>query len=173
VHFAGHGDFGWRCEDEACGYLATAVAGDVCTCGRPFPSGRTPSGFLAFTRDDTGQAHWIDAEGLRVALSGGNVQLAVLNTCKSGRGRRGGDIFNGIAQRLMDKVPAVVASPYPLDNQGALEFARCLYEELGNGHPLADALHHVRTRMFAAFPNEWYRPVLYLLCGLGGRRASA
>jgi hypothetical protein len=33
---------------------------------------------------------------------------------------------------------------------------------LGNGDPLTEALHHVRTRMLAPFPNEWYRPVLYL-----------
>ncbi len=161
VHFAGHGAFGWRCEQ--CGCVAEAAGHITCrVCEHPFPSGRKPCGFLAFTDPETGKPDWIKAEELRVALKDANVQLVVLNACKSALGRRGGDVFNGIAQCLMHSVPAVIASPYPLDNQGALEFARCFYAELGTGDPLVEVLHHVRTRMFPIFRNEWYRPVLYL-----------
>lgn len=102
----------------------------------------------------------LDLEGLRELV---RARLsAVLSACKSALGRRGGDVFNGIAQCLMQSVPAVIASPFPLDDQGAQKFAHGFYQELGNCGTLAPALYHVRNRMLPAFPNEWYRPVLYL-----------
>jgi len=52
-HFAGHGDFGWRCEH--CRTLANTRDGNPC--GKPdcgFQRHGVPMGFLAFTDPDTG-----------------------------------------------------------------------------------------------------------------------
>jgi hypothetical protein len=160
MHFAGHGDFGWRCEQ--CGTLTRTIGRARCDCGHPFVSGAPPCGFLAFEREESTSPHWISAEEFGNTLKLGNVKLAVLNACKSALGRRGDDVFNGIAQRLMDTVPAVLATPFPLDNQGAHEFARCFYQGIGNGNSLVEALHRVRLRLRPRFPDEWFRPVLYL-----------
>ena len=161
VHFAGHGDFGWRCEH--CRALTTHIGRTRCEeCDHPFPPDTPPCGFLAFTHEESALPHWVSAGELSDTLKLGKVQLVVLNACKSALGRRGDDVFNGIAQRLMDTVPAVVATPFPLENQGAHEFARCFYEGLGNGLPLVEALHQVRLRLRPMFPDEWFRPVLYL-----------
>jgi hypothetical protein len=159
VHFAGHGDFGRRCQH--CKALTLAAGPNCSACGRRLPKGTVPMGFLAFTDDRSGRTHWISAEELRQALSVARVQLVVLNACKTALGRGGGDCFNGIAQRLMKNVPAVVASPYPLENQGAMDFARKLYEGIGAGDTLVEALQRVRARM-RYHEDEWYRPVLYL-----------
>jgi len=161
VHFAGHGDFGWCC--EGCGALRTCVDQTRCAaCNRPFPAHVPPCGYLAFAREGSADPYWVSADKLRDTFKLGNVQLAVLNACKSALGRRDEDVFNGVAQRLMNTVPAVVATPFPLENQGAHRFAHCFYEGLGNGLPLVEALHQVRLRMRPEFPHEWYRPVLYL-----------
>ncbi len=161
VHFAGHGEFGWRCEH--CGVLTIHTGCAQCeNCRHPFPSGAVPCGYLAFTREHTGLPHWVRGDEMGDMLRLGNVQLVVLNACKSALGRRGEDVFNGIAQRLMDTVPAVLATPFPLDNLGAEEFARCFYQGLGNGLSLVETLHQVRLRMRTPYPDEWYRPVLYL-----------
>jgi hypothetical protein len=52
--------------------------------------------------------------------------------------------FHGMAQRLMDVVPAVVATPHPLNTKVAAVFAENLYRFLGDGETLARALHRVR-----------------------------
>jgi CHAT domain-containing protein len=163
IHFAGHGDFGRRCEQ--CGHLTLEAHPTQCKrkqCAHAFPSGVSPAGYLAFTHPKTGRPQWISAEEFCATLKLGDVRLVVLNACKSALGRRGEDIFNGLAQRLMDSVPAVVATPFPLDNAGAEEFARCFFEALANGHSLVSTLHQVRLRMYGDYPDEWYRPVLYL-----------
>jgi len=169
-HFAGHGDFGWRCEQ--CRTLANTRDGNPCgapDCG--FQRHGAPMGFLAFTDPDTGRADWVSIDGLRNVLKQADVRLVVLNACKSAAGRGGADVFNGLAQQLMDLVPAVIATPFPLETRAAEEFAGLLYQGLGEGLPLVEALHQVQQAMAEPCPDEWYRPVLYLRSrqGDGGR----
>jgi hypothetical protein len=169
-HFAGHGDFGWRC--ERCGRVANTREGNPCgerDCG--FQRHGEPKGFLAFTDPETGRADWIGSGGLRNLLKRADVRLVVLNACKSATGRGGADVFNGLAQQLMDIVPAVVATPFPLATKAAEDFARLLYRELSDGLPLVEALHRVQEALAEPYPDEWYRPVLYLRSkqGDGGR----
>ncbi|MGA8184926.1 MAG: CHAT domain-containing protein [Terriglobia bacterium] len=169
-HFAGHGDFGWRC--EGCGRVANTREGNPCggrDCG--FQRHGEPKGFLAFTNPEGGRADWIGSEGLRNLLKRADVRLVVLNACKSATGRGGAAVFNGLAQQLMDIVPAVVATPFPLATKAAEEFARLLYRELSDGLPLVEALHRVQEALAEPYPDEWYRPVLYLRSqqGDGGR----
>jgi len=175
VHFAGHGDFGWRCEHcrRVCAGLDDHPCGQS-DCG--FERDGAPAGLLAFTDPVTGAADWIGIDGLCDALQlARDLRLVVLNACKSATARRGADVFNGIAQRLMNLVPAVIATPYPLETTAAEEFARCLYRALGEGLTLVASLHQVRLLMAERFPDEWYRPVLYLRSsqGDGGRLFAA
>jgi hypothetical protein len=169
-HFACHGDFGWRCEH--CRKLANTRDGNPCgepDCG--FQRHGVPMGFLAFTDPDTVRADWVSIDGLRNLLKRADVRLVVLNACKSAAGRGGADVFNGLAQQLMDLVPAVIATPFPLETRAAEEFAGLLYQGLGEGLPLVEALHEVQQAMAEPCPDEWYRPVLYLRSrqGDGGR----
>ena len=169
-HFAGHGDFGWRCEH--CRTLTNKRDGNPCgeaECG--FQRHGEPKGFLAFTNPDTDRADWVSTDGLRNLLKQADVRLVVLNARKSAAGRGGADVFNGLAQQLMDLVPAVIATPFPLETQAAEEFAGLLYQGLGEGLPLVEALHQVQQAMAEPCPDEWYRPVLYLRSrqGDGGR----
>jgi len=163
VHFAGHGDFGWRCEQ--CRRVSSSPTANPCGdpgCG--FLRVGEPRGFLAFTNPKDGQADWVDARDLHSLLTqpGLDIRLLVLNACKTATGRGGEDVFNGIAQQLMDVVPAVVATPYPLGNDAAREFAGLLYRGIGAGLPLFEALHHAQQLIAHAHEGEWYRTVLYL-----------
>ncbi|WP_133512478.1 SUMF1/EgtB/PvdO family nonheme iron enzyme [Candidatus Thiosymbion oneisti] len=169
VHFAGHGEFGWRCEQ--CRGVSHAREGNPCgdaECG--FYRHGEPTGFLAFTDPNTGKVDWVGIAGLRNALKWADVRLVVLNACKSAAGRGGEDVFNGMAQQLMDVVPAVIATPFPLATKVAEEFARLLYQALGHGLPLVEALHQVQQDMTEPHPDEWYRPVLYLRARQGDGR---
>lgn len=171
LHFAGHGDFGWRCEQ--CRDVAHGL--DDTPCGRAdcgFRRHGAPEGLLALTDPATGRPDWVGIDGVSDTLKlAGDLRLVVLNACKSATGRRGEDVFNGLAQRLMDLVPAVIASPFPLETKAAEAFADCLYAALGAGLSLVESLHQVHLRMKPRFPDEWYRPVLYLRSsqGDGGR----
>ncbi|MCP4697213.1 MAG: CHAT domain-containing protein [Gammaproteobacteria bacterium] len=159
LHFAGHGEFGRRCEH--CRRLHLNASEKNCEhCDHPLPEGK-PMGYLAFiTGEQT--AHWVSAEELCGILKLGTVALVVLSACNSALGRRGEDVFNGVAQRLMDSVPAVAATPFPLDTKGAEDFARYFYESLGDGLSLTETMYRTRLRMYTPHPDEWYRPVLYL-----------
>ncbi|WP_295583138.1 CHAT domain-containing protein [uncultured Lamprocystis sp.] len=171
LHFAGHGDFGWRCEQ--CRGISHGL--DDTPCGRAdcgFRRHGPPEGLLAFTDPATGEPDWVGIDGVSDTLKlAGDLRLVVLTACKSAAGRRGADVFNGLAQRLMDLVPAVIASPFPLETGAAESFAGSLYAALGAGLSLVEALHQVHLRMKPRFPDEWYRPVLYLRSsqGDGGR----
>ena len=174
VHFAGHGDFGWRC--GRCEQVSHTLDDNPCgthDCG--FERDGPPQGLLAFKDSGSSMAAWIGIDGICDAMKlSRDLRLVVLNACKTAVGRRGPDVFNGMAQRLMDVVPAVIAAPYPLETHAAEEFARCFYRALANGLSLVESLHQVRLLMADRFPDEWYRPVLYLRANQadGGRLVS-
>lgn len=160
LHFDGHGDFGRACPQ---GHLSVSKSDAKCReCGAPLPDDF--SGYLAFEKED-GTADWISAEQLADLLLDHGLRLAVLNACNSAVGRRGQDVFNGLAQRLIKAgIPGVVATPFRLDWEAAVGFARYLYQHLGQGEPLIEAMNYSRRRLRhrRATPREWYRPALYL-----------
>ncbi len=171
LHFAGHGDFGHRCEN--CGRLDTRAQPDRCrVCDSLFPPGSIPRGYLAFGATDADAARtqgnwvrWADSLELAQWLTRAPVQLVVLNCCKSAVGRRGDDIFNGMAQGLMASVadvPAIIATSSPVDNAAAEDFAELLYRNLGAGETLMGAMARVQEDLFGFRRDDWYRPILYL-----------
>lgn len=160
LHFDGHGDFGRACPG---GHLSVSASAERCTeCNTLLPT--EFSGYLAFERED-GTVDWVSATQFTDLLLDHGFRLVVLNACNSAVGRRGESIFNGLAQSLIRAgVPAVVATPFRLDWEAAVELARFLYQHLGQGEPLVEALDHSRRRLRhqRKMPQEWYRPVLYL-----------
>ncbi len=162
LHFDGHGDFGRACHR---GHLSVSASATHCPeCGAILPGQNDFTGYLAFERED-GTADWISAEQLADLLLDHGLRLAVLNACNSAVGRRGDSVFNGLAQRLIRAgIPGVVATPFRLDWEAAVGFSRYLYQHLGQGEPLVEALDHSRRRLRhrRATPREWYRPALYL-----------
>lgn len=81
IHFAGHGDFGLRC--EACKRLHVTAEPSCEWCGHELPFGDEPMGYLAFTRESDGQVDWVGAERWQRVLANYHVPLVVLNACKS------------------------------------------------------------------------------------------
>jgi len=160
LHFDGHGDFGRACPN---GHLSLSVSAERCPeCNAPLPAAF--AGYLAFERE-TGTADWISAAQMADLLLDHGLRLVVLNACNSAVGRRGENVFNGLAQSLIRAgIPAVVATPFRLDWEAAVGLARYLYQHLGQGEPLIEALDHSRRRLRhrRATPREWYRPALYL-----------
>jgi hypothetical protein len=164
LHFDGHGEFGRRCP---AGHFTVDAETSHCPsagCGKGLPD--TFSGYLAFEHPDGG-THWVSALELVDLLRDHDLSLVVLNACKSGLGRRGEDVFNGMAQSLIRSVPAVVATPFRLDWEAALRFAHYFYQDLGQGKRLVEVMDRSRQRLrgLAGLSREWYRPVLYLRHG--------
>jgi hypothetical protein len=163
LHFDGHGDFGRRCPN---GHLSVSAVAQSCVlCGKNLPD--SFSGYLAFERGD-GSTHWVSADELGDLLLDHDLKLVVLNACNSAVGRRGRDVFNGVAGSLVRRgVPAVVASSFRLDWEAALGFAHYFYQGLAGGDSLVEVMDRARQRLrgLADTPREWYRPVLFLRQG--------
>ncbi len=162
IHFDGHGDFGRRCAN---GHLSVSASALTCSqCGTELPGPDSFSGYLAFELTE-GTVVWVSADEFAELLLDHGLQLVVLNACNSGLARRGEDVFNGVAQSLIRRgIPAVVATPFRLDWEAAVEFARYFYQHIGQNEPPVTALDQSRRRLRARrdTPREWYRPVLYL-----------
>ena len=158
IHFDGHGAFGRVCSN---GHLTTSASRSACEqCGRSLPPF---AGYLAFERED-GLVHWVSGEDFANKLRDYGVRLAVLSACQSGTARRGDDVFNGAAQNVLRSVPAVVATQFRLDWQGATLFADYFYRGLAAGQPLVEIIDRTRQALYGqdGIEREWYRPVLYL-----------
>lgn len=159
LHFDGHGDFGRCC---AAGHFTNRKNVTDCpneNCQEKLP--KEFSGYIAFEHNN-GNAHWVNAEDFAETLKAHDIRLVVLNACKLGLARHGKNIFNGVAQQLIRKIPAVVATPFPLDSQAAERFASYFYQSLGNGKLLIEAMEQARNRLYGTTQREWYRLVLYL-----------
>ena len=121
------------------------------------------AGHLAF-ESQQGAARWISAAQLSDKLRDHSIRLVTLNACQSGVGRRSADVFNGLAQRLIQEVPAVVATPFHISWEAATLFARFFYQGLLSNLPLVDAVDRARQALvyLEGAEREWYRYVLYL-----------
>lgn len=158
IHFDGHGDFGRCCVN---GHFEHSIKPNNCTiCDKPLPE--KICGYLAFEKED-GTLDWVSADKLSDTLKPHKISLVVLNACKSGLGRREKDVFNGVAQRLIKDIPAVIASPFKMDWGAAVNFSKYFYQELGNEKSLVEAMDIARHRLRDEDEiMAWYRPVLYL-----------
>lgn len=158
IHFDGHGEVA-RC----CPVCKTLNSASTLQCLKPecrepiddIP----PEGLLVFEKDN-GEADYISTAQMRNALTGRQVQLAVLSSCKSGT-VRGTNTFSAMGPGLISAgIPAVVAMQSSILASDAAEFAKGFYSALAAGNTVAHAVTEGRRRLFRS--NAWFLPTLYL-----------
>lgn len=96
---------------------------------------------------EKGKADWVDEDNLGVSLMGcSHVSLVVLNGCWTGAS--GARPFSGVGLKLVEtSVPAVVAMQWSVWNGSAQIFARTLYELLGEGATVPQAVQAARKQV--------------------------
>jgi hypothetical protein len=114
---------------------------------------------------DDGEAEFMPARKLAIALRGNGIQLAVINSSQSGRR----DMYNassGLAGALVQaRIPAVVAMQLSIRDSSATAFCRSFYRALAAGLPLDRAVSEGRRAIFycsSEDDRDWGVPVLYL-----------
>jgi formylglycine-generating enzyme required for sulfatase activity len=120
-------------------------------------------GALLFEHED-GTVHPVSGEKLASVLGPHrSMRLVVLNACEGAR-VAGGDPFSGVAQSLvLQRIPAVVAMQYPIEDRLAVFFSRRFYTALVRGRAVDWAITKARHAMHAAGGNlGWAIPVLFL-----------
>jgi CHAT domain-containing protein len=79
-------------------------------------------------------------------LRDAGVRLVMLSACESGR-RNGKMMWSGVAPALVrEKIPAVIANQFNIDDNSAIVFARHLYPRLFAGYAIDEALFEARPR---------------------------
>jgi hypothetical protein len=123
---------------------------------------------------DADEQPWpLRAEQLAINVRARGVQLVVLGACESGTRDRA-ERWSGVATRLLaERVPAVVAMQYLVNDGMAIAFSKGLYRSLAAGWSLDEAVGAGRLAMYnhatggyrkrnqnAIWP-DWGVPVLY------------
>ena len=98
--------------------------------------------------DGKRQAWPLDAEQLAVNLRARGIQLVVLGACESGVRDRA-ERWSGVATRLVaNRVPAVIAMQYLVNDGMAIAFSKALYRSLAAGWSLDAAVGTGRLAMY-------------------------
>ena len=144
-HFAGHGTY------------------DVPEASHTIPDERNYGAIVL--ENDMGEPDLFAAEKLATTLRAGNVKVAVLGACESGRrGER--NTWNGIAPALMKSgIPAVVGMQYEVYDDSALAFATGFYNALSAGLNLDEAVLKGRINIINLHGKtsvDWGVPTLYM-----------
>jgi hypothetical protein len=160
IHFDGHGGFGRVCATEDCAH-ANAYSKRACAkCGRPLDI--DAQGYLAF-EGPANQPQYVTARRFADCVAKtSSVRLVIVNACRSGAAIGGGTVFNGVAQRLLERhVPAVIAMQFPVEVVAASRFTEVLYRELLRNERLPVAVSTAKTELDRE-RGQWFRPVLYV-----------
>ncbi|MCU0635878.1 MAG: CHAT domain-containing protein [Gemmatimonadaceae bacterium] len=121
-------------------------------------------GVLIFT-DEQGKGHVLDAAmAARILSREDTLRLVVLNACLGSKGSAS-DLFSSTAATLVrGGVPAVVGMQYEISDAAAIQFARTLYDSLGDGFPIDAAVAEARVKLSTETGSvEWGTPVLHML----------
>ncbi len=144
-HFGGHGMF------------SEGQLGDI-------PRTAEGEGYLLF-EDRQGGGLAVPAEQVALNLIGHGVRVAVLNSCYSGR-RDAIRAWTGVGPVLAhERLPAVLANQFRIEDRAAIEFARSFYDQLAAGVPIDAAVSAGRLAIFNLDPpavSDWGSFVLYL-----------
>lgn len=125
------------------------------------------SGKIALVDDDRTSTKGIDDREFAELFQGRpHLRLAVLSTCGSASGARGGP-FAGVGPSLVRSgLPAVVAMQYPFVRQpSAGAFNRAFYKALAGGRPVDVAVNLGRQLLAADLgldARDWSTPVLFM-----------
>ncbi|MBK1990214.1 CHAT domain-containing protein [Sphaerospermopsis aphanizomenoides BCCUSP55] len=166
IHFNGHGVFKRQCDNPSCPKSGTneiffnkGVA-NCQHCGSPL---KNPTGFLLFP-DEQGNADYISAERFAdlIEICDPKPQLIVITACKGAYADYSNSVFNGVAQNLLQKVPAVVATPFSISENSLKGFIEQFYRVLSNGTSSLLEAVRLATNEMKFKDYEWYRPVIFL-----------
>ncbi len=163
IHFDGHGFLKRKCPNPECpkrdtNQVFSSLNTQKCQfCGSVLEE---PQGFIFFDRDSPG-IDYISGADLARLVGQSKPMLVVITACKSALAYKSDSVFNGVAQKLLHQVPAVVATPFSLSEESATNFVEQFYRALGAKKSLleavklsADAMRHHKY--------EWYRPLIFL-----------
>lgn len=120
-------------------------------------------GFLLF-EDEQGKPDYISAEDFAdlIEICHPKPQVIVITACKAALAHKSDSVFNGVAQKLLQQVPAVVATPFSISQESTTYFIDQFYRFLGNGKSsLLEAVKFASKGMKHK-EYEWYRLVLFL-----------
>ena len=166
IHFNGHGVFKKKCNNPMCPKRDTNEIFynrkiEKCKfCESPLKDG---TGFLLFENEE-GQPDYISAEQFTnlIKNSQPKPQLIVITACQSALADQHDSVFNGVAQKLLQEVPAVVATPFTISQDSTTDFIDQFYRVLGNGQSsLLEAVKRASETM-KYYEYEWYRFVVFL-----------
>jgi CHAT domain len=126
-------------------------------------------GTIGLLSDDKSQAEWLDSEDFAGIFNNFQPRLVFLHACEGAR-VSSADILSGIAYKLAwNKIPAVVAMQYKIENEVANKFAIKFYESLGNGKTVDVAVQEGRNELglylkdSKSFSGRYFgSPVIYL-----------
>lgn len=118
--------------------------------------------FLAL-EDESGASDLITAEEFAELIDGPEVNLVVLNACKSAAAE---NAVKSLAETPLRRgIPAVIGMQVPVLDRAAVEFAREFYALWASGEPLESALGYARRLISAEKRSQaadWSIPVLYM-----------
>ncbi|MBD2135807.1 CHAT domain-containing protein [Sphaerospermopsis sp. FACHB-1094] len=166
IHFNGHGVFKRQCDNPYCPKSGTNEiffnkGVTKCQhCGSPL---KNPTGFLLFP-DKEGNADYISAEKFAhlIDICDPKPHLIVITACKGAYADQSDSVFNGVAQNLLQKVPAVVATPFSISENSLKGFIEQFYRILSNGKSSLLEAVRLATNEMKFKDYEWYRLVLFL-----------
>ena len=108
------------------------------------------SGALAFvskTRAGRAEATWLADAAFADCFLEMRPQLIFLHACEGARSDSY-EAFSGVALQLVySRLPAVIAMQYPISNEVAVAFARCLYHALSQGRAIDEAVQEGRREL--------------------------
>ncbi|WP_397568802.1 tetratricopeptide repeat protein [Schlesneria sp. T3-172] len=107
------------------------------------------------TEDDTGKPKWVSAEQIARAIPH-IPRLAFLSGCRTAQSPNGG-AMRSLAEELLDrKFPAVLGWGRPVYDIDATMAAGSLYERLGQGVSVVEALAHVHRDLADRNAKHWH-----------------
>jgi hypothetical protein len=127
-------------------------------------------GKLALLREDDGDVHWITDRDFANTFGGAQQppRLIFLHACK-GATTDSYDGFKGVALQLVyNRVPAVVAMQYEVENKTANMFAMKFYDALSKGEPIDRAVQEGRWELASYLHDDTFSsrdfgsPVVFL-----------
>jgi hypothetical protein len=111
------------------------------------------------------ESDYYTGEQLAQLLPDAGVRLVVLGGCETAR-RDGQNLWSGIAAAITrEKIPAVVAMQFKIQDDNAIRIAETIYPLLLGGYTADEALFRARTAMYqeeGLENRDWGAPVLYL-----------
>ena len=121
------------------------------------------SGFLLF-ENEKGQLDYISAEDFKdlIDICNPKPQLVVITACQAALAHKSDSVFNGVAQKLLQIVPAVVATPFSISQDSTTDFIDQFYRVLGNGQSSLLEAVKFASKAMKHKQYEWYRLVLFL-----------